>query len=51
MAAKASGIMKWQERWEASDRGRNLYTFRPKVGHKIQHSFSSKVGENIVSQL
>ena len=51
LAAKESGIMKWQERWEASERGRNLYTFRPKVGHKIQHSFVSPVGESIVSQL
>ena len=51
LAAKESGIMKWQERWEASERGRNLYTFRSKVGHKIQHSFVSPVGESIVSQL
>ena len=51
LAAKESGLMKWQERWEASDRGRNLYTFRPKVGHKIQHLFVSPVGESIVSQL
>ena len=28
LAAKESGIMKWQEKWEASDRGRNLYTLR-----------------------
>ena len=34
MSAKASGTMKWQERWEAIDRGRNLYIFRPKVGLK-----------------
>ena len=51
LAAKESGIIKWQERWETSVRGRNLYTFRPKVGHKIQHSFVSSVGETIVSQL
>ena len=51
LAAIAPGNIRWQERWEASDRGRNLYTFRPKMGLKIQHSFGSTVGESIVSQL
>ena len=51
MAAKESGNVKWQSRWETSDRGRNLYTFRPNVGHTIKHSFASTVGESIISQL
>ena len=46
-----SGNVKWQSRWETSDRGRNLYTFRPNVGHTIKHSFASTVGESIISQL
>ena len=51
MAAKESGEIKWQSKWETLDSGRNLYTFRPNVGHKIQHSFASTVGESIISQL
>ena len=51
MAAKESGTIKWQDRREKTDRVRNLYTFRPKVGHKIIHSFGSRVGESIISQL
>ena len=51
MAAKESGNIKWQSRWETSDGDRNLYTFRPNMGHTIKHSFASTVGESIISQL
>ena len=33
------------------NRGRNLYTFRPNVGHTIYDSFVSFVMESIISQL
>ena len=46
-AARESEIIKWQEKWETTYRGRNLYTFRPYVGHKIKHSFVSAIGEQV----
>ena len=50
-AAKESGKKKWQDMWDKSGKGRNLYMFRPKVDHKIKHSYESSAGERIVSQL
>ena len=51
VAAKESGNIKSQGRWATTDRGRNLYTFRPNMGHKINHSFVSTVGGSIFSNL
>lgn len=50
-AARESGTKKWQEMWEKSERGRNLYMYRPKVNHKVKHVFDSSQGERITSQL
>ena len=44
MDAKVSGHIKWQERSETKDRGRNLYTFRPDVGHPSFICFNSREG-------
>ena len=50
-AARKSGVVKWQEMWEKSDKGRQLFQFRPKVNFKIAHTFQSSFGERIISQL
>jgi len=50
-AARQSGQMKWQERWENTEKGRHLYQYRPEVGVACQHSFQSFTGESVISQL
>ncbi|MCW4346280.1 MAG: ribonuclease H family protein [Candidatus Thiodiazotropha endolucinida] len=50
-AASQSGIKKWQERWEKSETGRHLFTFRPFVTHKIKHVYDKPHGQCIISQL
>ena len=42
---------KWQDMWDKSDTGRNLYRFRQKVEHKVKHTHESAFGERIISQL
>ena len=49
-AARESGSKKWQM-WEKSDCGRNLFRFRPRVDYKLKHSFDTRLGEKIVTQL
>ena len=52
-AAKLSGRMRWQERWDASEQGRTLYQIRPTVGYKSQvpHQFGTVSLERRVTQL
>ena len=50
-AAKESGKKKWQDMWDKSDTGRDLYRFRQKVDHKVKHTHESAFGERIISQL
>ena len=50
-AAKESGKKKWQDMWEKSNTGRNLYRFRKKVDNKVKHTHESAFGERIMSQL
>lgn len=51
LAVKKSGLMKWQDRWDRSERGRHLFQYRPKVGVKIQHVYKSPLSECAISQL
>ena len=37
--------------WEKSDCGRNLFRFRPRANYKLKHSFDTRLGEKIVTQL
>lgn len=50
-AAKASGRIKWQERWNMSEGGRSLFQYRPVVGYKVNHKFESFSKECHISQL
>ena len=50
-AARKSGLIKWQEMWEKSDKGRHLFQLRSKVDFKLDHTFQSSLGEKIISQL
>ena len=50
-SAKESRKKKWQDVWEKSDTGRNLYRFREKVDHKVKHTYELAFGERIISQL
>ena len=50
-AAKKSGLIKWQEMWEKSDKGRHLFQLRSKVDFKLDHTFQSSLGEKIITQL
>ena len=52
-AAKLSGRMKWQERWDASEPGMTLNQFRPTVGYKsrVPHQFGTVSLERRVTQL
>ena len=50
-AAKTSGIKKWQDVWNHSERGRGWFQFRPKVGYQLKHSFDSQSTESWLSQL
>lgn len=49
-AARASCVKKWQSRWEQSDKGRNLYTFRSKVDIKKKKYCKSQF-PRIISKL
>lgn len=51
LAAKKSGLRKWQDRWEKSERGRDLYQFRPSVGVIVKHTFQTPQSEGAISQL
>ena len=50
-AVRDSGRKKWQDMWDKSEKGRNLFNYRPKVDYKVKHKFESRKGESIVSQL
>ena len=50
-AARESGAIKWQERWDRSETGRHLYLYRPQVGFKIIHTFAQKSTDRIIGQL
>ena len=50
-ATKKSGIKKWQDMWEKSERGRALYIHRPEVNFNLKHSFKTTKGEKAISQL
>ena len=42
-AAKRSGVKKWQEMWEKSERGRALYIYRPELNFNLNlHSKQRK---------
>ena len=45
-AAKTSGIKKWQDMWNHSERGRGLFQFSPKVGYQMKQSFDSTSTES-----
>ena len=47
-AAKKSGFVKWQEMWEKSEKGRHLFSFRPRVDFKFKNTFESSLGERII---
>ena len=51
MAAKTSGFKKWQERWEKTETGGDLFDCRPRVDFKTKHVFDSANGERAVAQL
>ena len=34
-----------------SEKGRNLFNYRPNVDYKVKHKFESRKGESIVSHL
>ena len=40
-AVKASGKIKWQDRWNILERSRSLFEDRPVVGYKTNHKFES----------
>ena len=50
-AARKSGLIKWQEMWEKSDKGRHLFQLRSKVNFKLDHTFQSSLGEKNITQL
>ena len=50
-AVRDSGRKKWQDMWDKSEKGRNLFNYRPKVDYKVKHKIESRKGESIVSQL
>ena len=50
-AARKLGLIKWQEMWEKSDKGRHLFQLRFKVYFKLDHTFQSSHGEKFISQL
>ena len=50
-AAKTSGLKKWQDMWNNSERGRGLFQFRPKVGYQLKHSFDSPSTASWLSQM
>ena len=46
-AAKESVKKKWQDMWDKSDKGRNLFKYRPKVDHRIKHTYETSIGEKL----
>ena len=46
-AAKESGKKKWQDMWDKSDTGRDLYRFRQKVDHKSNTHMSRHLGREL----
>ena len=50
-AAKKSTISKWQQRWDISETGRFLYTFKPLVDGKLYLDLSSRDLFPIIHQL
>ena len=50
-AAKKSTISKWQQRWDISETGRFLYTFKPLVEEKLYLDLPSKDLFPIIHQL
>ena len=50
-AAKKSIISKWQQRWDISETGRFLYTFKPLVDGKLYLDLPSKDLFSIIHQL
>ena len=50
-AARELGKKKWQDMWERSEKGRNLFNFTPDVEYKINHKFETIKGETIITHL
>jgi len=50
-AAKDHVMMKWQKRWELSDRGRFYYNYHQNVKQKCNHDFPDKSSATIINNL
>ena len=44
--ARDSVMMRWQERWDIAETGRNFYKYKDKISYKCSPDFPSRISYN-----